>query len=190
MRNNDDWQDSDQAGEVAATGVAPSSAREAAMVVTLQPGSYTAIVRGWEETEGVGLVEAYVLDAGAAQLVNLSTRGRIGVGEEALIGGLIVTGDSGKRVIIRALGPSLGSVGGTLADPTLELRDGAGNLVGENNNWQDGQRNEVVDSGVPPTNNLESAIVATLTPGNYTAVVRGVNNDTGVGLVEVFDLTR
>jgi hypothetical protein len=190
VRHNDDWQDSDQAGEIAATGVAPASQREAAMVVTLQPGSYTAVVRGWEGTEGVGLVEAYALDSGVAQLVNLSTRGRIGVGEEALIGGLIVTGSTGKRVIVRALGPSLGTVGGTLADPTLEVRDGAGNLVAENNNWQDGQRNEIIDSGVPPSNGLESAVVATLAPGNYTAVVRGVNDGTGVGLVEVFDITR
>ena len=191
VRDNDDWQDSDQAGEIAETGVAPASHRESAMVVTLQPGSYTAVVRGWENTEGIGLVEAYVLDSGSAQLVNLSTRGRIGVGEEALIGGLIVTGTAGKHVIIRALGPSLGSVGGTLADPMIEVRDGAGNLVGENNNWADGaQRDAIIATGVPPGNALESAIVATLTPGNYTAVVRGVNDGSGVGLVEIFDLTK
>ena len=190
IRSNDDWQDSDQAGEIAATGVAPGSSREAAMVVTLQPGSYTAVVRGWEETEGVGLVEAYVLDTGSARLVNLSTRGRIGVGEEALIGGLIVTGGTGKDVIIRALGPSLGAVGGTLADPTIELRDGAGNLVGENNNWQDGQRSQIENSGAPPSHPLESALLVSLAPGNYTAVVRGVNDGTGVGLIEVFDLTK
>ena len=189
VRENDDWQDSDQAGEIAATGVAPSSQRESDMVVTLEPGSYTAVVRGWEQTEGVGLVEAYVLDAGAAQLVNLSTRGRIGVGEESLIGGLIVTGSSGKRVIIRALGPSM-SVAGKLADPMLELRDSAGNLLAENNNWQDGQRNEIIESGVPPSDGLESAVIADLAPGSYTAVVRGVNDGTGVGLVEVFDITR
>ena len=190
IRQNDDWEDSDQAAAIANTGVAPASPRESALVVTLQPGSYTAVVRGWEDTEGIALVEAYVLDAGSAQLVNLSTRGRIGVGEEALIGGLIVTGSAGKRVIIRALGPSLGAVGGTLADPMLEVRDGAGNLVGENNNWGDGQRNEIIASGVPPGNGLESAIVATLAPGNYTAVVRGVNGGSGVGLVEIFDLTK
>ena len=190
VRQNDDWQDSDQVGEITATGIAPSSSRESAMVVTLQPGTYTAVLRGWEGSEGVGLVEAYVLDSGAAQLVNLSTRGRIGVGEQALIGGLIVTGSSGKRVIIRALGPSIGSVGGTLADPTLELRDAAGNLVGANDDWEHGQRNEIINSGVPPTNGLESAVVATLAPGSYTAVVRGVNNGTGVGLVEVYDLTK
>ncbi|HSH38606.1 MAG TPA: hypothetical protein VK993_07455, partial [Chthoniobacterales bacterium] len=174
-----------------ATGVAPGSPRESAMVVTLSPGSYTAVVRGWEQTEGVGLVEAYVLDSGSSQLVNLSTRGRIGVGEEALIGGLIVTGGSGKRVIVRALGPSLRTVAGSLADPTLEIRDGAGNLVGENNNWQDSaQAGEITGTGVPPQHHLESAVVATLAPGNYTAVVRGVNNGTGVGMVEVFDITK
>jgi hypothetical protein len=159
-------------------------------VVTLEPGSYTAIVRGWEGTEGVGLVEAYVLDSNSAQLVNLSTRGRIGIGEEALIGGLIVTGGSGKHVIIRALGPSLGVAAGTLADPIIELRDGSGNLIGENNNWQDSHRNQIEHTGVPPTHPLESAVVVNLAPGNYTAVVRGVNNGTGVGLIEVFDLTK
>lgn len=191
VRDNDDWQDSDQAAEIAATGVAPASPRESAVVVTLEPGSYTAVVRGWEQTEGVGLVEAYVLDSGASQLVNLSTRGRIGVGEEALIGGLIVTGDAGKRVIIRAIGPSLGSVGGTLADPMLEIRDGAGNLVGENDDWSNSaQHEEIVATGVAPSSPRESAVVATLAPGNYTAVVRGVNDGTGVGLVEVFDITK
>ena len=191
IRLNDDWQDSDGGDEVAATGVAPGNPREAAMVVTLQPGSYTAVVRGWEQTEGVGLVEAYVLDSSSAQLVNLSTRGRIGVDEEALIGGVIVTGGSGRRVIIRAIGPSMHGMAGTLADPTLEVRDGAGNLVGQNNNWQSGpQAGEIVESGVPPQHGLESAVVATLIPGNYTAVVRGANNGTGIGLVEVFDLTK
>lgn len=190
IKENDDWEESDQAADIAATGVAPASPRESAMVVTLQPGSYTAVVRGWEQTEGVGLVEAYVLDAGGAQLVNISTRGRIGVGEEALIGGLIVTGSVGKRVIIRALGPSITGVAGTLGDPTLEVRDGAGTLVGENNNWQDQQRDEIIGTGVPPSNGLEAALVVTLAPGSYTAVVRGVSDGTGVGLVEVFDLTK
>jgi uncharacterized protein involved in tellurium resistance len=190
VQKNDDWKNGEQAAQITATGIAPSIDRESAMVVTLSPGSHTAVVRGAGNTEGVGLVEAYVLDAGSSRLVNLSTRGRIGVGEQALIGGLIVTGDSGKRVIIRALGPSLGDIGGALADPLLELRDGAGNLIAENNNWQDGQRNELIDSGIPPSDHLESAIIATLAPGNYTAVVRGVNNGTGVGLVEVFDVTR
>lgn len=191
IRHNDDWQDSDQADEIANSGVAPANVRESAIVVTLPPGSYTAAVRGWDRTQGVGLVEAYVLGSGSSRLVNISTRGRIGVGEEALIGGIIVTGESGRRVIIRALGPSMAGVAGTLADPTLEVRDGAGNVVGENNNWQSSsQTNEIAQTGVPPSHGLESAVVATLAPGNYTAVVRGFNDGTGVGLVEVFDLTN
>jgi hypothetical protein len=159
------------------------------MVVTLLPGSHTAVVRGSGNTEGVGLVEAYVLDSGSSRLVNLSTRGRIGVGEEALIGGLIVNGGSSTRVIVRALGPALGSIAGTLADPVLEMRDAAGELVGENNDWASGsQAGEITATGVPPVNPLESAVIATLKPGNYTAIVRGVNDGTGVGLVEVYDL--
>ena len=193
VSENDDWRDGRQADEITATGVAPSSVRESAIVVTLNPGNYTAVVRGWEFTEGVGLVEAYVLDNGASRLVNLSTRGRIGVGEQALIGGVIVQGGSGKRVIIRALGPSLGggrnAVRGALADPVMELRDGEGNLVRENDDWESGgQSGEISATGVPPSDPRESAVVASLTPGNYTAIVRGWDDGIGVGLVEVFDL--
>ena len=173
-----------------ATGVAPASPRESAIVVTLQPGSYTAVVRGWEHTEGIALVEAYVLDSGTAaagESLNArpNRRGRRGIDRRPDCHRQ--RGQACHHPRARTF--SWQVVGGTLADPMLEVRDGAGNLVGENNNWGDGpSANEIIASGVPPGNGLESAIVATLAPGSYTAVVRGVNGGTGVGLVEVYDL--
>ena len=125
-------------------------------------------------------------------LANISTRLRVDTGDNALIGGFIVTGTQPKKVIVRAIGPSL-PVAGNLADPTLELRDGAGTLIRANDNWRiGGQEAEIVATMVPPTNDAESAIVETL-PANtsrYTAIVRGVNDTTGIGLVEAFDLDR
>ena len=121
---------------------------------------------------------------------NISTRLRVGTGDDVLIGGFIITGTQSKRVIVRAIGPSLPLVG-TLVDPTLELRDGSGALIGSNDNWRTGgQEAEIIATTIPPANDLESAIVQTL-PANsaaYTATVRGVNNGTGIGLVEAYDL--
>lgn len=191
IMQNDDWQTGVQAGDIAATGIAPVSQKEAALIATLPAGNYTAVVRGFNGQQGIATVEAYELDATSSRLVNISTRGRIGTGDQALIGGLIVQGSAAKKVIVRALGPSLSANGiaGALANPTLEIRDGAGNLLIANDNWGNGsQAGEIVATGVPPPNPLESAAIVVLAPGSYTAVVRGVSNATGVGLVEVFDL--
>ena len=190
---NDDWQAGSQAGEIAASGLAPSDPRESAIIAILSPGSYTAVVSGSGNGQGISLVEAYELDANGTRLVNISTRGRVGLSDEAMIGGFIVQGGNAKRVIARALGPSLATgpnpVAGALADPVLELRDGSGALVASNDNWINSpQYAEIVASTVPPPNTMESAIIATCGPGNYTAIVRGVNNTSGVGLVEVYDL--
>jgi hypothetical protein len=190
---NDDWQSGSQAGEIAASGLAPSDPRESAIIMTLSPGNYTAVVSGSRNGQGVGLVDAYELDANGTRLVNISTRGRVGLSDEAMIGGFIVQGGNAKRVIVRALGPSLATgtnpVAGALANPVLELRDGSGVLVALNDNWINSpQYAEIVASTVPPPNPMESAIIATCGPGNYTAIVRGVNNTSGVGLVEVYDL--
>ena len=135
--------------------------------------------------------------AGAAPnptgLANVATRLPVGVGDDALIGGFIVTGTQPKKVIIRAIGPSL-TLGGKLANPTLQLLTGQ-TVLEENDDWMNAtpaDRQEVIDSGIAPTNNLESAIVRTL-PANgtgYTAVVRGVNNSTGIAVVEIYDLDR
>ena len=191
IAENDDWQSSAQAPQVAATGIAPTAQKESALIAIVPAGSYTAVVRGSGNMQGIAIVEAYELDDNSSRLVNISTRGRIGTGERALIGGLIITGSDQKLVIIRALGPSLreGGISGALANPTLELHDGSGNLIIANDDWASGsQASEITATGVPPREALESAVIARLAPGTYTAVVQGANDTTGVGLVEVFDL--
>ena len=190
---NDNWQASAQASEISASGLAPNNSLESAILATLQPGNYTAIVRGVNNTTGIALVEGYELDSTATRLVNVSTRGQVGVGDEVLIGGFIVTGSDSKTVIVRALGPSLGTganpLAGVLANPVLELHDGSGALLSSNDDWVNSpQYSTIVASGLAPSNSLESAILTTLSPGNYTAIVRGVNNTIGIGLVEVYDL--
>jgi hypothetical protein len=188
---NDNWADTQQA-EIQATGVAPGNSLESAIVETLPPGAYTAIVRGQNDATGVGLVEAYDLESFAdSKLANISTRGFVDVGENVMIGGLIAGPQNGVsgRMLVRAIGPSLSaSVPNALLDPTLELRNGSGALVASNDDWRDTQQAEIEQTGIPPTNIKESAILSTLPPGGYTAIVRGVGNTTGVGLVEVYNL--
>ncbi len=190
LMQNDNWQSGSQVAEISASSLAPTHALEPALVVTLSAGSYTAMVRGANGAQGIALVEGYELGTNSTRLTNLSTRGRIGVGDEVLIGGVIIGGTVEKAIIVRAIGPSMAAaVAGTLGDPALELYNADGQLIASNDNWGSSpQRDEIIDSTVPPTHGLESAIVARLIPGNYTAIVRGVNNTTGIGLVEVFDL--
>ncbi len=192
IASNDNWRDT-QESPVEMTGIPPNDDRESAIVATLDPGEYTAILRGKNDTTGTALVEAYDLDATpASQFGNISTRGEVGTDNDVLIGGLIVSSEeSGQaNVIVRALGPSLGNSGvsGTLADPTLELHNGNGDLLAFNDNWQDSQGGIIGSANLAPNDPLESAIFATLAAGEYTAVVRGANATTGVGLVEVFDI--
>jgi len=156
----------------------------------LSPGSYTAVVRGVNNTTGVALVEAYDLDTTVtSRLTNISTRSLVQTNSNVMIAGVIVQ-TSSEKVIVRALGPTLASFGITnpLANPTLELHDANGGLLGSNDNWKTTQQTEITASGYAPPNDLESALVNTLAPGNYTAIVRGVNNTTGVALVEVYTL--
>jgi hypothetical protein len=116
----------------------------------------------------------------------------VGTGENVLVGGFIVAGTQPKKVIVRALGPSLPSLLGTLPDPVLELHDSSGSVIASNDNWRTEQEADIIATGVPPTNDFESALVVTLTAENaaYTATVRGAGNGTGIGLVEVYDLDR
>ncbi len=159
----------------------------------LNPGAYTAIISGKNNTSGVGLIEAYDLSqAVPARLANISTRASVGVGSDVVIAGFILGGNSGgDRIVLRGIGPSLSAAGvdNALADPTLELRDGNGALLMANNNWQADptQAAELVAAGLAPTNSAESGIAATLPPGPYTALLAGENNTSGVGLVEVYD---
>lgn len=191
---NDNWRD-DPAQEAAiiATGIPPTDNLESAIDVTLNPGAYTAILRGKNDTSGVALVEVYDLSqAAAAKLANISTRAFVSTGSDIVIAGFILGNHNGAdRIVARGIGPSLTAVGvaNALANPTLELRDNNGALLRANNNWQDdpAQAAELTAAGLAPTNQLESGIAATLPPGLYTALLAGFNNGTGTGLVEVYD---
>ncbi len=166
---------------------------ESALVATLTPGAYTAVLAGKNQTIGVGVVEVYDLDQAAnSKLANIATRGFVDSGDNAMIGGFIVGGAGGgaAKVIVRGLGPSLGSVGvqGALTDTTLEVHDNNGTTIATDDNWKDSQQGDIEATTIPPSNDFDSAIVRTLVPGNYTAILRGVNNGTGIGLVEVYNL--
>jgi len=187
IASNDNWKDTQEAA-IAATGKAPPNNLESAILRTLAPGSYTAVVRGKNSTTGVALAEAYDLDqALTTTLTNISTRGFVDTGNNVMIGGAI-SGKGIVRVIVRALGPTLGQFGvpNVLADPTLELHDANGSIIASDDNWQDTQKAEIQATGFAPPNPLESAIVIPQPVGNTTAIVRGKNNTTGNALFEVY----
>jgi hypothetical protein len=190
MALNDDWQRSSQAGDIQASGLAPRSPYESAMIVTLPSGSYTTLVAGYQDGQGIGLVEAYELDATTTRTVNISTRGFVGLGQNVLIGGFLVEGARPKRAIVRAIGPSLaGTVFNPLQDPTLTVRDQSGTVLASNDNWNTSdQAYEIIATGLAPTNTRESAVVMVYSAGSYTAAVAGVNGATGLAMVEVYDL--
>lgn len=185
---NNNWQ-TDQKAEIVATGIPPANAKESAIVATLDPGAYTAIVNGASGGSGLGLVEVYDLDQTSdSDLANISTRGLVGTGDNVLIGGFIILGGDSPKVVIRALGPSL-PLSGALANPTLELHNGNGMVIASNDDWRTDQPFAISATGLQPTNDAEAAIVSTLPPGSYTAIVRGADNKTGLALVEVYHLT-
>jgi hypothetical protein len=185
---NDDWQSAPNKQEIIDSALAPSRDSEAAILRTVAPGPYTTIVRGEGNTTGVALVEVYDLEPGSeAKLANISTRGLVQTGENVLIGGVSLRGELARRVIVRAIGPSL-PVPGALANPTLELRDANGALLASNDDWRTTQESEIIATGVPPSHNLESAIVQTLPASNYTAIVRGQGATTGIAVVEAYAL--
>ena len=187
---NDNWQDGTC---MLGIGGPPMNVLESAICATLNPGAYTAVVRGKNNTSGVALVEVYDLSQTVmAKLANFSTRAFVGTGNDIVVAGFILGGHNGNdRVVARGIGPSLTGFGipNALANPTLELRDSNGALLVANNDWQDdpAQAAELTAAGLAPTNHLESGIAATLPPGLYTALLSGLNNGTGVGLVEVYD---
>jgi serine protease AprX len=191
LDQNDDWKQSANKQAIIDSGIAPTNDLESAIVATLPANgaSYTAIMRGVSNTTGIGVVQIYDLDSSAdSRLANISTRGLVETGDNVLIAGTIVVGQASQKVIIRALGPSV-PVPGRMADPTLELRDSNGALLEANDNWVDSPNKQaIIDSTIPPPNDLESAIVRTLSPATYTAIVRGVGNTTGVAVVEVYAL--
>jgi hypothetical protein len=188
IASNDNWQDNADKQAIIDTGIPPKNDAEAALLISVPPGAYTAIVTGANGGTGVGLVEVYDLnEASDAELANISTRGAVSTGDAVMIGGIIIRGDVPTKIVVRAIGPSL-PVTGALADPVLELRTIHGDLVYSNDNWRDAQEADIVATGIPPANDAESAIVATLDPGLYTAIVRGSNEATGIALVEAYDL--
>jgi N-acetylneuraminic acid mutarotase len=208
IASNDNWQHTiiggiitgDQRGDIRNSGHAPGDGRESAIIAELPAGNYTAILRGVNNMTGVALVEVYDLSTNSNSiLANISTRAFVQTGDDVMIGGFIVAGGVSKRVIVRAIGPELTHYGvpNALADPTLELHDGTGALIASNDNWvrtiiggiiTANQFRDLLGSGYAPTDLRESAIIVDLPAGNYTMIVRGVNNTTGVALVEVYDL--
>ena len=196
LATNDDWKlradNTSQEAEIAAIGLAPSNDKESAIMLTLPANNsnYTAVLRGKNNTTGIGVVEAYDLDLAAnSRLANISTRGLVESGDNVLIGGLI-TNTGLTKVVVRAIGPSLGSFGinQPLLDPTLELYDGSGTVIATNDDWETSQKSEIEEAHLAPTVPSESAIFAVLRAGNYTAVVRGKNGATGIAVVEAYNV--
>jgi hypothetical protein len=192
IATNDNWHDNANEQEIIDTGIPPGFDNESVILMQVPSEDaglpYTAVMRGANDTTGVGLLEVYDLDLGIGpNVLNISTRGRVNVGDGVLIGGVIVLGSDPQDVIVRALGPSL-PVAGSLADPTLELHDENGGLLSSNDNWRSDQEAEIMATSLQPTNDSEAAIVATLFPAPYTAIVRGAGDSTGNALVEIYSL--
>jgi WD40 repeat protein len=187
---NDNWKDT-QETQIQSTGLAASNDLESAILQILQPGNYTAILSGKNGSTGVGLVEVYDTDTGAsAELTNVSTRGFVGTGDNVLIAGFIASDST--EVVVRGLGPTLAQpqfgVSGALADPVVTLVDGNGNVVQTNDNWKNTDQAAISATGKAPPNDLEAAIFAPVSAGNYTAILSGNGGGTGIGLVEVYRL--
>ncbi|MFL6568135.1 MAG: matrixin family metalloprotease [Chthoniobacterales bacterium] len=197
LSTNDDWIDSPDAQTIASYKLDPGNTIESAIMRTLTPGNYTALVRSFDNGDGdltgTGLVELYDLHAntgGRAQ--NISTRGQVQTGDDVMIAGFIVGGTQPKEVVVRGIGPSLldSNVPGALLDPTIEVHSASGQTIASNDNWQtDPGATRVMTLNLAPKRNAESAIDLTLNPGTYTAIMRGVNNSTGIGLIEVYDIS-
>ena len=196
ISTSDDWIDDSWATTVSSYHLDPPNSQESAIVATLSPGSYTVVVKSFDNGDGLltgtALVELYDLHTTGGRAGNISTRGPVMTGDQVLIGGFIVGGNQNKDVVVRAIGPSLAASGvsGALSDPTVELRNAAGTVVDSNDNWGTHPKAAQIQAeGLAPTQVAESALQVTLSPGSYTAIVRGANGTTGIGLVEIYDLS-
>jgi hypothetical protein len=192
ITSNDNWKDS-QEGAINDSGFAPDNERESVILRTLTPGNYTVVLSGKDGSSGIGLVEAYDRDeTGDERFANISTRGRVETGDNVMIGGFIAGRQDGPtNVVVRALGPSLAAQGvpQTLQDPTVQLVNSNGDVINENDDFATSpQRTEIESRGLTPADQRESALLQSVTPGNYTAVVRGKADTTGNGLVEVYNV--
>lgn len=192
IASNDDWKTSDERAAIEATDLQPNDDKEPAIVRILAPGAYTAVLRGKNDTTGIALVEIYdVAPAASSILANISSRGFVELGDNVLIGGFIAGNKTGNtRILVRAIGPSMqAQTPNALSDPQLELYDANGAIMATNNNWGESpDRAEIEATGIPPTNPLEAAIIRTVAPAGYTAIVRGEANSTGVALVEIYNV--
>jgi alpha-tubulin suppressor-like RCC1 family protein len=198
LGRNDNWRVTqiggliagDQASEIQRSTLAPTNDQESALIVTVPAGNYTAHINTTNNATGIALLEIYDLEQNSSQIVNVSARARLSTGDNVLIGGFTIAGTAQLKVIARALGPSLFAYGiaGALQDPTLELHNSSGTAFAFDDNWRDSQETAILATGIPPGDNREAAIVATLEPGAYTAVVSGKNQTSGVALIEVYAL--
>ncbi len=196
LASNDDWIDGNDSATIASYGLDPTNSRESALLATLSPGSYTVLLRAFDNGDGdltgTGVVELYDLHTTGGRAGNISSRGQVLTENDIMVAGFIAGGGVSKELVVRGIGPSLQSAGvaDALPNPLLELRDASGNLLRQNDDWAtDSEALAVQQSGLAPKNSLEAAIHATVNPGLYTAIMRGANNTTGVGLVEVYDLS-
>lgn len=190
MMSNDDWKDSPQRPAIESSGLAPTDDRESAIMLTLVPGTYTGVLAGKNNTTGIALIEIYDLDANKSILANISSRGLVDTGDNVMIGGFIAGNQNGNTmVLVRGIGPSLqGKAPNPLADPILELHDSNGNTLETNDNWKDSpNRTEIEATGIPPSNDLESAILRPVAPAGYTAILRG-KTGTGIAVVEIYNI--
>jgi hypothetical protein len=197
LSSNDNWEDAPNKQEIIDFQLPPTEPNESVILATLPSNStgaaYTAVIHGAGGSSGIGLVEVYDIDSGpGSSILNISTRGDVQTGDNVMIGGFIISGDGSQRVLVRAIGPSLANAGITdpLGDPTLTLYDSQGTQLDFNDNWQDNPaKSDIEATTIPPSDPNESALLPTLTPGGYTAIVRGTGAlPTGTGLVEVYAL--
>ncbi|MEY2578316.1 MAG: hypothetical protein QOI49_1140 [Verrucomicrobiota bacterium] len=196
IATNDNWQTAANKQDIIDFGLAPGAPTESVILTTVPSDpngmAYTAVMRGTFNTTGLGVVEVYDLDGGpGSTLLNISTRGQVGADPNALIGGFILGGSESKKILVRAIGPSLTAFGvpNALTNPTLELRDQNAALIDSNDDWMNSpQKTQIQNSGLAPTDPKESAVLQTLAAGQYTAIVHGANGGTGVGSVEVYQL--
>ena len=189
LLSNNDWKET-QEQEISETALAPGNDRESAILATLDPGSYTAVVLGRNNAGGIGLTEIYDVQQSGGRLMNVSTRGFVGLDDGAMIGGVIMTGADPATLLFRAIGPSLAGAGiqNPLLDPTLDLFDAQGTSLATDDNWKGAEQSAIAATGLAPTNDLEAALLVDLNPGNFTAVVHGAGGTTGVALIEVYHL--
>lgn len=190
---NDNWRTDSSSSELQDLGLAPTDDRESAFTTSFgstSQQSFTAVVSGRSNSTGVGLVEVYDLDRFEdVRLANISTRGLVGTGDNVMIGGFILGGGNGSAaLLLRAIGPSLSTIPNRLADPILELYDAQGSRMAMNDNWKDQQEADIRSTGIPPSNDLESAILVTIPSGSYTMILRGTNGGTGIAVVEAYNL--